>query len=93
MAPNNRSSGRNVHIYQIEDPDVELGGLRLVSGITNSNFFFMLEILFRFGSDYHLRDKSGSTMKEMTTHFSLELIILTVYSYSSCLVSSRPVQP
>ncbi|KAI9772464.1 MAG: hypothetical protein M1840_000667 [Geoglossum simile] len=39
--PHNRAEGRNVHIYDANDPTTVLGGLVLVRGVTNANFFSM----------------------------------------------------
>ena len=54
-----RSAGRNVHIYSANDPTTVLGGLVLTNGVTNANFYSMVEIIFIFGSDYFLRDEGG----------------------------------
>ncbi|KAK9236872.1 hypothetical protein V1525DRAFT_426726 [Lipomyces kononenkoae] len=43
--PRNRSLGRNVHIYDISQPDNELGELRLAPSFTKKTLFFALEIL------------------------------------------------
>ena len=48
MPPINRSAGRNVHIYDANDPTAVLGGLILVNGVTNANFYSMVEILIIF---------------------------------------------
>ncbi|KAF1808731.1 hypothetical protein P152DRAFT_404785 [Eremomyces bilateralis CBS 781.70] len=45
MPPPNRSAGRNVHIYDANDPVTVLGGLLLTPGLSNANFYSMLEIL------------------------------------------------
>lgn len=58
----NRSAGRNVHIYDANDPTIELGGLRLATGITNANFFSMLEILFLFKGKFDLQNEDGVTI-------------------------------
>ena len=55
----NRSKGRDVHIYNANDPSTELGGLILTNGVTNANFYLMVEILFIFESTYFLRDEGG----------------------------------
>jgi len=36
---------RNVHFYDSNDPSVVLGGLVLNQGVTNKNFYAMLEVL------------------------------------------------
>lgn len=59
--PANRCFGRNVHIYDANDPNTVLGGLVLTNGVTNANFYSMVEVVFVFGSDYFLRlgDEGG----------------------------------
>ena len=42
--PTNRSGGRNVHIYDSENPAIVLGGLILNDGVTNANLYSMLDI-------------------------------------------------
>ena len=49
-----RSGGRNVHIYDTKDPDVVLGGLILTNGVTNANFYSMIEIFLFFNQEYVL---------------------------------------
>ena len=58
----NRAPGRNVHIYDANDPDIALGGLILTDGVTTANFYSMVEIVFLFNQDYTLRDESGITI-------------------------------
>jgi hypothetical protein len=59
MAPINRSAGRNVYIYDANDPTVVLGGLILTNGVTNANFYSMVEILIITISDIVLRDENN----------------------------------
>lgn len=40
-----------------------LGGLILSNGITNANFYLMVEIIFIFDSNCFLRDESGITVQ------------------------------
>jgi hypothetical protein len=54
MAPRDRSRGRDVHIYDAKDPSIVLGGLILTNGVTNTNFYSMLEILFMFESNFEV---------------------------------------
>lgn len=54
MISANRSAGRNIHIYNANEPDTVLGGLYVNNGVTNANFFFT--------SDYFLRDEGGNTI-------------------------------
>jgi hypothetical protein len=58
MTPANRSRGRNIHIYDANDPTAVLGGLRLTNGITNANFYSMVEILIIPIDDFSLQDES-----------------------------------
>ena len=63
MPAPNRSAGRNVHIYDASDPISVLGGLALTNGITNANFYAMIDILFLFGSTFFLRDEGGNAVE------------------------------
>ena len=62
MSSANRSLGRNVHIYNASNPDTVLGGLFINNGVTNASFYYMVEILFSFSSDYSIRDEGGNTI-------------------------------
>ena len=63
MSATNRSVGRNVHIYNANHPTTELGGLVLTNGVTNANFYSMVEIIFNFDTDYFLRGEGGMTVQ------------------------------
>ncbi len=63
MAPRDRSTGRDVHIYDFKNPSTVLGGLILENGITNANFYSMIEIIILFSSDFELQDKGGSKIE------------------------------
>jgi hypothetical protein len=63
MSVPNRSAGRDVHIYDVKDPDTVIGGLVLTNGITNANFYSMVEIICIFDSIYFLRDEYGTTIQ------------------------------
>jgi hypothetical protein len=67
MPPANRSGGRNVHIYDANDPATVVGGLILTNGVTNANFYSMVEILFIFTSTFFLQDE-GDTEIERDGH-------------------------
>jgi len=58
--PADRSLGRDVFIYDAKDPGKVLGGLILTNGVTNANFYSMVEILIIFGGDFSLLDDSGT---------------------------------
>lgn len=60
----NRALGRDVHIYDANDPTGPvLGGLILTNSVTNANFYSMVEIIFIFDKDYFLRDETGTTLQ------------------------------
>ena len=63
MSVANRSAGRDVYIYSANNPATVLGGLILSSGVTNANFYSMVDIIFIFGQDYFLRDEGGTTVQ------------------------------
>ncbi|KAI9845860.1 MAG: hypothetical protein M1830_007483, partial [Pleopsidium flavum] len=56
----NRSAGRNVHLYKANDLTEVRGGLVLTNGITNTNFYSMVEILFFFTSTFFLQDERNA---------------------------------
>jgi len=56
----NRSAGRDVYIYNANDPDTVLGGLILTDGVTNANFYSMVEVFLLFDSYYILRHEDGA---------------------------------
>ncbi|KAF1812075.1 hypothetical protein P152DRAFT_397944 [Eremomyces bilateralis CBS 781.70] len=64
MHPINRSAGRTVHIYNTNDPDTVLGGLVLTPGVTNSNFYAMVKILFIFSGPFYLRVENGARIEK-----------------------------
>jgi len=64
MPLRNRSLGRDVHIYNAKDPAATLGGLILTNGITNNNFYSMVEILVLFASSFELRDGDDTKIKK-----------------------------
>lgn len=62
MPGRNRSTRRNVHIFNASDRNTEIGGLR-TNGITNANLYAMIEIFLFFGGEYVLRDESDIVVK------------------------------
>jgi hypothetical protein len=54
MPPINRLRERNVHIYDAKNPTVVLSGLILSNGVTNTNFYLIIEILIIFTSNFFL---------------------------------------
>jgi hypothetical protein len=59
MPPRNRSPGRNVHIYDTNDRTTALGGLILTNGVTNANFYSVIEILIVFTSTFELQNEDS----------------------------------
>ena len=53
-----RSTGRDVHIYDANDPNKVLGGLILTNGVTNANFYSMVEV-FVVKCEFVLRYEDG----------------------------------
>ena len=58
-----RVLGRNVYIYSARDTNTVLGGLITTDGMTNANFYSIVEIVFIFDDDYTLSSKSGPTVQ------------------------------
>lgn len=63
IAPRDRSEGRDVHIYDAKDPSTIIGGLILTNGVTNANFYSMVEILLLFTSNFELQDKDETAIQ------------------------------
>jgi hypothetical protein len=73
IPPADRSKGRNVHIYNAENPTVVLGGLVLSHGVTNANLYSMLGIFILYEAPKEvpldeekpfLRDKEGTKIEK-----------------------------
>ena len=58
-----RVLGRNVYIYSARDTNTVLGGLAVTDGMTNANFYSIVEIVFIFDNDYTLSSESGTTVQ------------------------------
>jgi len=59
-----RSKGRNVSIFAADDPtQTILGGLVLTNGVTNQNFYSMIEILLVFQSAFSLQGEGGNAIE------------------------------
>jgi hypothetical protein len=54
MAPGDRSKGRDVYIYDTKERTTVIGGLILTNGITNANFYSMVEMIVLFTSNFEL---------------------------------------
>jgi len=59
-----RSAGRNVHIYDLNDPTTAIGGLLLLPGVTNASFYAMIEIIVIFESPFFLQDENGTKIEK-----------------------------
>jgi len=64
MPPYNRSTVRDVHIFDISDRDTSIGGLVLTAGVTNANLYAMIEIFVIFNGEYILRNESDTTIEK-----------------------------
>ena len=85
MPPTNRSLGRNVHIYDAKHPDSVIGGLVLTNGVTNDNFYSMIEILIIFTSAFLLRDEGGTEIKKDNRPLQLgKYYIVATGKFFSC---------
>ena len=64
MPPRNRSSSRDIHIFDASDRDSLIGGLILTAGVTNANLYTMIEIFVIFNGEYILRNESDTTIEK-----------------------------
>ncbi|KAL0633043.1 hypothetical protein Q9L58_008053 [Maublancomyces gigas] len=60
MSVSNRSAGRDVQVFDANDSATALGGLILSNGITNANFYSMIEVFLFFESNYVLRHEDAT---------------------------------
>jgi hypothetical protein len=63
MPAGDRALDRDVFIYDEKDPDKVLGGLVLTNGVTNANFYSMIEIMIIFCGGFSLFDGRGIKIK------------------------------
>lgn len=62
MPPIDRAANRDVHIYDAQKPtEKELGGLILTIGVTNKDFYEMIDIIIIIHGTYVLRYNSSDT--------------------------------
>ena len=59
MPGSNRSPGRNVHIFDSQDPNTTIGGLILTDSVTNTNLYTMIEIIVIFEGEFSLQNEGG----------------------------------
>ena len=64
MPGRDRSAARNVHIYDLKVPPTKIGGLILMPGVTNTNFYTMIEIIVTFHSPFFLQDENGTRIEK-----------------------------
>src|SRR5579862_6568641 len=87
----NRTVGRNVHIYDARDPNTAVGGFILTNGVTNANFYSMVEILCIFNSNYSLQDEGGTTIQRDDQPLRHgKYYIVADGMYISCVIPFRP---
>ncbi|KAG0633966.1 hypothetical protein HOY80DRAFT_895699 [Tuber brumale] len=55
----NRSAWRDTYVYTSNNPTKVLGGLRTAPGVTNNNFYSMIEICCIFTAPFDLHDEHG----------------------------------
>ena len=61
-----RALARDVFIYDLRDFDTLLGGLVLTTGVTNANFYAMVDIIIDISppSPFFLQDENGGTVAQ-----------------------------
>ncbi|KIW86275.1 hypothetical protein Z517_01670 [Fonsecaea pedrosoi CBS 271.37] len=64
MPTRDRSAGRNVHIYDLNDPTTVIGGLLLLPGVTNANFYTMIEIIIIFEGPFFLQNENETKIEK-----------------------------
>ena len=57
-----RTLARNVFLYDLRDLSILLGGLVLNPGVTNANFYSMIDIVLVISSTYFLQNDNGETL-------------------------------
>jgi len=57
-----REFARNIHIDSSNNHDIIFGGLVCTEGMTNSNFYSMVEMMFEFDSPFGLVNQGGETI-------------------------------
>lgn len=58
-----RSTGRDVHIFDAKNPENLIGGLALTEGVTNANFYTMVDILCILDEVYYIRNEAHDTVQ------------------------------
>jgi hypothetical protein len=49
----------DIHIHDVNDPAMVLGGLILTNGVSNANLYSIVDIICIFDTSFFLRDDSG----------------------------------
>lgn len=57
-----RARARDVFFYDLRDPSTLLGGLVLSPGVTNANFYSMVDIVLVISSTYFLQNDNGQAL-------------------------------
>ncbi len=57
-----RALARNVFFYDLRDLDTLLGGLVLNHGVTNTNFYALVEIVLIVSSTFFLQNDNGDAI-------------------------------
>ena len=58
-----RTLARNVFFYDLRDLSILLGGLVLNPGVTNANFYSMIDIVLVISSTYFLQNDNSETLQ------------------------------
>ncbi|KIW78778.1 hypothetical protein Z517_08617 [Fonsecaea pedrosoi CBS 271.37] len=64
MPTGDRSAGRNVYIYDLNDRTTVIGGLILQPGVTNANFYAMIEIIVIFEGPFFLQNENETKIEK-----------------------------
>jgi len=58
-----RSEGRDIHVYDANERTTLIGGLILTNGVTNANFYSMVEIVVLFTSNFEVRKEDDTKIE------------------------------
>lgn len=60
------SDGRDILVFDIDNPDTVIEGPVLANGITNANLRSMIELFILFECEYYLRGEGGAAISKDT---------------------------
>lgn len=60
--PGIRANARDVFFYDLRDPSTQLGGLHITQGVTNANFYSMIDIVLIIPRTYFLQNDNDETI-------------------------------